>query len=87
MPIKHAAFKSMRQAERRRSRNLRVKLNLKRAVKAVRKAAAAKDKAKASDLLKKTVSIIDRAAQKDVIKKNTAARLKSRLHAAVKKLS
>lgn len=85
MPIKHAAFKSMRQSEHRRIRNVRIKLNLKRAVKSVRKAAAAKDATKASDLLKKTISIIDRAAQKGVIKKNTAARLKSRLHAAVKK--
>ncbi len=86
MPIKHAAFKAVRQSAKRRARNLRVKLALKRSVKAVRKAVAAKDKTKAAELLKTAIKIIDRSAQKDVIKKNAAARLKSRLHAAVAKI-
>lgn len=86
MPIKHAAFKAVRQNAKRRARNLRVKQALKRNIKTVRKAVAAKDKAKAAELLKTAIKIIDRAAQKGVIKKNTAARNKSRLHAAVAKI-
>lgn len=87
MPIKHASFKSLRQSQRRRARNLAVSRNLKKTVKSVRKAAANKDAAKAKELLATAIRVIDRASQKGVIKKNTAARLKSRLSRAVKKLA
>lgn len=87
MPIKHAAFKAVRQSKKRHERNVRVKLALKKAVKAVRKTVAAKEKAKAAEALKVAIPLIDRAAQKGVIKKNTAARLKSRLSKAVRTLS
>lgn len=85
MPIKHAAFKALRQSTKHRERNLAIKLNLKKVVKSVRKAVAAKDTTKAKELLVTAIKTIDRAAQKGIIKKNTAARLKSRLSAAVKK--
>lgn len=87
MPIKHAAFKAARQSAKRRVRNIRVKNALKRNVKAVRKAVAAKDKTKAAELLKTAIKIIDRAAQKGITKKNTAARLKSRLSKAVRAIA
>jgi len=86
MPIKHAAFKSLRQSTKRRERNLAIKQNLKKAVKSVRKAVAAKDAEKAKESLLVAIKTLDRAAQKGVIKKNTAARLKSRLHKAVSKI-
>ncbi len=86
MPIKRASFKSLRQSKKHRERNLAVSKNLKKTVKAVRKAAEKKDASKAKELLVTAIRVIDRAHQKGVIKKNTAARLKSRLHAAVKKI-
>ena len=45
------------------------------------------DAAKASDLLKTAEKVLDSAASKKVIHKNAAARTKSRLTAAVKKIS
>ncbi|MBP7060534.1 MAG: 30S ribosomal protein S20, partial [Candidatus Moranbacteria bacterium] len=39
----------------------------------------------AQEQLKKAIKALDKAAQKKVIKKNTAARKKSRLNALVKK--
>ncbi len=87
MPIKHAAFKALRQSTKHRERNLAIKTNLKKVVKSVRKAVATKDAAKAKELLKTAIKTIDRSCQKGVIKKNTAARLKSRLSAAVKKMA
>lgn len=79
MPIKHAAFKHLRQTKKRTIQNKKAKDNLKSLVKAVRKAIVQKDKTKAAEALKKAVRALDKAAQKQVIKKNRASRLKSRL--------
>lgn len=87
MPIKRASMKSMRQANKRRARNLVIKQSVKKAEKTVRKAIEAKDKAKATEALAAAIKVIDRAKQKGTLKANTAARSKSRLHAAVKKLA
>ena len=57
---------------------------LRTAVKRVRQAVDAGDKAAATEVLRKTTSIIDRIADKNIIHKNKAARHKSRLAAAVK---
>ena len=48
---------------------------------------AGKDPKAAADLLPATFSIIDRSAKTGLIKKNTAARYKSRLHVRVKALA
>ncbi len=56
------------------------------AIKAVRKAIAAGDKAAATEQYRKSTGIIDRIADKKIIHKNKAARHKSRLAAAVKAL-
>ena len=78
MPVTKSAQKKMRQDGKRRLRNLRVKRTFKEAVKAVRKDPTPKN-------LKKAYSALDKAAQKGVIKKGKAARLKSRLSKLVKK--
>ena len=52
------------------------------AVKAVRADIDSKDKAKASESLIKAQKVIDKAASKNVIHKNAAARTKSRLSKA-----
>jgi small subunit ribosomal protein S20 len=52
----------------------------------MRRALASKEPKSAIDLLSKTFSAIDRAVQKGVVKKNTAARYKSRVHKRIKAL-
>jgi len=80
MPNKSAAKKYLKVSKKRHERNLKIKNELKAVIKKVRLAlddsGATK---KAEELLKEAVKIIDRAAQKKIIKKNTAARKKSRL--------
>jgi len=79
MPIKKAAFKALRQNKRHRIRNLRVKNHLKKLSINFRKAVEKKDKAKAAEFAKKLIKAYDKAAEHNYIKKNTAARKKSRL--------
>lgn len=73
-----SAEKKNRQRLRHRQRNLLSLSRVRTYVKRVRTAVAAKDK-KAKDLLKAAVKLIDKAAQKGLIKKQTAARKVSRL--------
>ncbi|BCS96132.1 30S ribosomal protein S20 [Desulfoluna limicola] len=73
-----SAKKRAIQNEKKRARNMAVKTQMKNAVKAVRSAEA--DKAEnMTDTLIKATSVIDVAAKKGVIHKNTAARKISRL--------
>ena len=53
----------------------------------MRRAIQSKDAKAAADLLPKTFSVIDRSAKRGIIKKNTAARYKSKLHLRVKALA
>lgn len=79
MPTKKAAVKALRQSKLHRTRNLAVLAGLKKLIKQSRLALKAKDTGKLEMLVKETVRALDRAATKGVIKKNTAARNKSRL--------
>jgi small subunit ribosomal protein S20 len=79
MPQKLAAKKALRGAKKRHQRNVDIKNKLKDIIKKARMAIDSGAAKKAEELLKEAVKIIDRAAQKKVIKKNTAARKKSRL--------
>jgi small subunit ribosomal protein S20 len=56
-------------------------------VKSVRKAIEAGDKKAAMEVLSKATSVIDSIADKKVVHKNTAARNKSRLAAAIKAMA
>ncbi|MAF13507.1 MAG: 30S ribosomal protein S20 [Parcubacteria group bacterium] len=87
MPIKKSAFKALTQSNKKQQLNKKVKSDLSALVRKVRKSVDAKDSAKAADWLKQTVKKIDRAAQKGIIKKNTAARKKSRLSKVVNNLA
>jgi small subunit ribosomal protein S20 len=60
---------------------------LRTAIKSVRKAIDAGDKAAAMLVFQSSISIIDRIADKRIIHKNKAARHKSRLSAALKALA
>ena len=82
-----SAEKKNRQRLRRRDRNLFHLTTLRTYVKKVRAAITAKDKKLAASSLHDAVSFIDKAAQKGVIKKQTAARKVSRLTSAVNQIS
>jgi small subunit ribosomal protein S20 len=81
-----SALKRVRQTERRTDYNRRNATQLRHQVRAMRRLITAKDAAGALKLLPGTFSIIDRSAKLGVIKKNTAARYKSKLHLRIKAL-
>jgi small subunit ribosomal protein S20 len=82
-----SALKRMRQDERRTEVNRRNKSRLRHQVRAMRRLLTAKDYDGASKALPQTYSLIDRSAKLGVIKKNTAARYKSRLIKRLKALA
>lgn len=82
-----SALKRVRQEERRTTVNRRTKTRLRHQIRAMRRALTSKDGDAATKLLPATFSVIDRSAKAGVIKKNTAARYKSRLHGRVKTLT
>jgi small subunit ribosomal protein S20 len=82
----YSALKRVRQTERRTEYNRRNKTILRHQIRAMRRALDSKDPKAAGDLLAKTFSVIDRSAKFGLIKKNTAARYKSRLHVKLKAL-
>ncbi|HRE41268.1 MAG TPA: 30S ribosomal protein S20 [Ignavibacteria bacterium] len=85
MPLRHkSAQKRARQTVKRTERNKKYKALLKRAVKNV---VESKDKAKATEEMKLTTKLLDRAASKGIIHKNKAANQKSKLTKKVNKLS
>lgn len=73
--------------EKARIRNVSYKSKLRTAVKAVKVACDANDKAKALELVKVANSIIDRAVVKGIEHKSTAARQKSSLQKLINKLA
>jgi small subunit ribosomal protein S20 len=78
------ARKRARQAVVRRAHNMSLRSELRTAIKKVRKAVAAGDKAAAQAVFTESQSVIDSIADKKIIHKNAAARHKSRLSAAIK---
>jgi small subunit ribosomal protein S20 len=87
MPNTISAVKRVRQTVRRTEYNRQAKSRLRHQIRAMRRALAGKDPKVAIDLLPKTFSIIDRSAKNGIIKMNTAARYKSKLHTKVKALA
>jgi small subunit ribosomal protein S20 len=85
MPITANAKKAQRQSERRKVFNVRRKGAMKDVTKTIVKAVESGDTKKAEELLPSAYKAIDKAAQRGVIKENTAARKKSRLTARIVK--
>lgn len=86
MPITRSAKKAVKTSATKKTFNDRRRRTMREAVKSVRGAMkdnSAEAQAKLSDAYK----AIDKAAKRGVIKKNTAARKKSRLAAAIAKAS
>ncbi|MBF8280588.1 MAG: 30S ribosomal protein S20 [Candidatus Magasanikbacteria bacterium] len=86
MPIKHAAIKALRQTEKRTVVNNAARAKLVALRRAFRKALTAKDSGKLKELLSSLQQALDKAAQKKVLTKNNAGRIKSRLAAAALKI-
>jgi len=85
MPNKKSAKKELRKTIKRNIANKKVSDVMKKAVKVTLKAVVAGEKL-AKEEIAKTIKAIDKAAKKGVIKKNTAARKKSRLQKKVNTL-
>jgi small subunit ribosomal protein S20 len=81
------ARKRARQTEVTRKRNATMKSTLRTAVKNVKKAIIAGDKALAAKTLQISQGIIDRVADKKIVHKNLASRTKSRLSQAIKAMA
>jgi small subunit ribosomal protein S20 len=81
-----SALKRMRTAARRAAFNRTRKTRLRHQIRKLRRLLDANKPAEAASVLPQTYSLIDRAAKWGIIKKNTAARYKSRLTARLKKL-
>ena len=80
MPNHKSAEKRMRQTEKRRVVNRNNRGRLRTGVKGLRAALEGGEAGEqVSELLPKTVSLIDKAVQKGVLHRNAAARYKSRL--------
>ncbi len=79
MPIKASAKKELRKNKTRRLLNLARLDAMRQAIKKIKKLALAGQKDKAKKLVAAAYQAIDKAAKRGVIKKNSAARQKSRL--------
>ena len=79
MPRRRTSLKRNRADKKRHLRNLKVKLDLKKAVKKFQALLAAKNFDEARLILKSVYAKLDKAAKKNIIHSNTASRKKSRL--------
>ena len=78
MPQRKSGVDELRKNRKRRMHNLDIKTDLKKAVKAYTSALEAKKNDEAQTTLKTIYKKIDKAAKRNVFKKNTADRRKSR---------
>jgi len=87
MPITKSAKKALRQNIKRRKGNLVYKKKMKDLIKEVRSLVLEKKIEEAKKLLPQVYKILDKSAKVGIIKKNTAARKKSRITKLVNKNS
>lgn len=87
MATHKSAEKRNRQNKKRNLRNSAMKSRIKTGAKKVLASIAAKDKTAAETTLKQAISLIDKAASKGTLHRNTAARKISRLTKRVNALS
>ena len=85
MPITKSAKKALRQSLKRRKINIVYKNKIKNLLKEIRSLVLEKKIKEAKELLPKVYKILDKAGKVGVIKKNTAARKKSRITTLVNK--
>ena len=88
MPQRYSGVKELRKSKKRHSHNLDIKTDLKKTVKTFLRSVEDKNKSDADANLKTVFKKVDKAAKRNIISKNTAARRKARfskLAAALKK--
>ncbi|MBI2635103.1 MAG: 30S ribosomal protein S20 [Parcubacteria group bacterium] len=86
MPITKAAKKALRKNKRQRKNNLNKSRLLKGELAALKKLITAKAKKGAIEFLPKVYKALDKSVKNNLLKKNTASRMKSRLTKIVNKL-
>jgi small subunit ribosomal protein S20 len=82
----YSALKRVRQDAKRTEFNHAAKSRLRHQIRAIRRLITTKDASAALAQLPQTFSLIDRSAKVGIIKANTAARYKSKLHLKIKAL-
>ena len=87
MSITRGAKKAHRSSQRKREFNLRRKNKVSRDIKSLKKFVASGKKKEAEAAMREVQSALDKAVKGKTLKKNTAARKKSRLSKLLKKLS
>jgi small subunit ribosomal protein S20 len=87
MPNHKSAEKRDRQNEKRRAINKNNRTKVRTQIKKLRTALTGHDKNQSVELLNPTISLIDKAVNKGILHKNTAARYKSRLTSHVNDLA
>jgi len=87
MPITKGAKKALRASKNKKVFNDKQKKTMREITKKINKLVADKDGKKAAGELSAAYKAIDKAAKRGIIKKNTAARKKSRLSKAINKAS
>jgi len=83
----YSALKRVRQTKRKTDVNRLRKSRLRHQIRSVRRLIESKDSSAAKAALPATFSLIDRSAKWGIIKKNTAARYKSRITARLKAMA
>lgn len=86
MPNIKSASKRVKISENRRMRNMAAKSRLKTATRKFKEAAETGNKELAKPALKELLALLDKAAGKKLIHKNTAARKKSKMQKLFNKL-
>ncbi|PIS13215.1 MAG: 30S ribosomal protein S20 [Candidatus Tagabacteria bacterium CG09_land_8_20_14_0_10_41_14] len=84
MPITKSAKKALRQSIKRKKQNVKRKDDFKKKIKEIRKLLSSSKKQEAEKLVPGAYKALDKAGKSGVIKKNAAARKKSRLMKAIK---
>lgn len=87
MPNIKSSIRSVKTDAERRARNLPVKSAIKTAARKFNEGVEAGNQEEVTTLLTKASSLIDKAASKGILHKNTAARKKSRLAKRVNKMA
>jgi small subunit ribosomal protein S20 len=85
MPITQSAKKALRQSKRKRAQNLSRKEAFRDALKKIKKLLSEKKVEEAKKLIPAAYKALDKAAKTNAIKKNAAARKKSRLARLINK--
>ncbi len=83
MPRRRTSLKAQRKDKKRHLRNLKIKRDVKKAIKKFNACLLAKNVTEAKSLLSSVFSKLDKAAKKGIIKKNNVARKKSQLNRAL----